>query len=362
MEKKQRNSNLELFRIFMMLAIVAHHFVVNSGITANYDYQNITANMMFLQLFGFAGKSMINGFILITGYFMAKSKFSFNKLIKLYVQIKLYKVLVYIFLALIGQQDLGVKELVRSVFSVVYGMNVGFTGTFFLLYLLIPFINKLIGVMTKTNYKVLLGVLLFVFTIAPTFMMHETFCEIVWYIIMYMIGGYIRLYPNKFTESKKVTGISALVVFMLCYLSIIGITLANNVLGIEFKTYFFVQNANKILALLLGVCAFLCFKNINIKHNKFINTVATATFGILLIHSNSGSMRDFLWNDLLKVESFYENPILPLYAIACVAGIYIVCASIDLLRSKFIEKPLFKKLNSGDKYIKLCEKVDSMVN
>lgn len=29
---KQRNSDLELYRIITMLAIVAHHYVVNSGL------------------------------------------------------------------------------------------------------------------------------------------------------------------------------------------------------------------------------------------------------------------------------------------------------------------------------------------
>ena len=77
----------------MMLAIIAHHLVVNSGVMEQFDYQNITANMIFLQLFGFAGKAMINGFILITGYFMVKSKFSFNKVVKLYTELKLYKFL-----------------------------------------------------------------------------------------------------------------------------------------------------------------------------------------------------------------------------------------------------------------------------
>lgn len=30
--KKERNSNLELYRIVTMLLIVAHHYVVNSGL------------------------------------------------------------------------------------------------------------------------------------------------------------------------------------------------------------------------------------------------------------------------------------------------------------------------------------------
>ena len=154
MEKKTRKSNLELFRIVMMILIVAHHFVVNSGISECFDYQNITGNMVFLQLFGFAGKAMINGFILITGYFMVKSQFSFDKLVKLYIQIKLYSLLIYVILAIFGFQDLGIKTLIKTVFSIAYGAGVGFTGTFFVLYLLIPFINKFVFSINKIQFIV----------------------------------------------------------------------------------------------------------------------------------------------------------------------------------------------------------------
>ena len=32
MNKKHRDSNLELFRVLVMLSIIAHHYVVNSGV------------------------------------------------------------------------------------------------------------------------------------------------------------------------------------------------------------------------------------------------------------------------------------------------------------------------------------------
>ena len=31
-DRKQRNSNLELMRILLMLGMIAHHYVVNSGV------------------------------------------------------------------------------------------------------------------------------------------------------------------------------------------------------------------------------------------------------------------------------------------------------------------------------------------
>lgn len=53
-EKKQpRNTNLELFRILTMLVIVAHHYVVNSGITTLiYDGSEFSVRDIAELLFG----------------------------------------------------------------------------------------------------------------------------------------------------------------------------------------------------------------------------------------------------------------------------------------------------------------------
>ena len=59
--KKQRNSNLELYRIIVMLSIVAHHYVVNSGLVGGViDEQYVSANSLFYWLFGMWGKTGIN--------------------------------------------------------------------------------------------------------------------------------------------------------------------------------------------------------------------------------------------------------------------------------------------------------------
>ena len=78
--KTTRTSNLELFRIITMLMIVAHHYVVNSGLTQLIYADLSSGKSMFLLLFGAWGKTGINCFVLITGYFMCKSKITFKKL------------------------------------------------------------------------------------------------------------------------------------------------------------------------------------------------------------------------------------------------------------------------------------------
>ena len=75
-----RSSNIELFRILSMLMIVAHHYVVNSGLMSCIDAQNVLHFQdYFLLLFGWGGKTGINCFVLITGYFMCTSAITKKK-------------------------------------------------------------------------------------------------------------------------------------------------------------------------------------------------------------------------------------------------------------------------------------------
>ena len=83
-------------------------------------------------------------------------------------------------------------------------------------------------------------------------------------------------------------------------------------------------------------------KNLKIPYSKFINKVASTTFGVLLIHTNSDAMRKWLWKDLLDNFGMYNSPYLLIHAICSVLGIFILCTIVDLLRIKFIEKPFFK--------------------
>ena len=68
-----RKSNIELLRIIGMLMIIAHHYVLNSGIIDAFEVGSTSMNYVFLTLWGMWGKTGINIFILISGYFMCTS-------------------------------------------------------------------------------------------------------------------------------------------------------------------------------------------------------------------------------------------------------------------------------------------------
>lgn len=67
-----------------MLCIVAHHYVVNSGLIQLVQENNsLDFKSIFILLFGWGGKTGINCFVLITGYFMCKSQITVKKFLKL---------------------------------------------------------------------------------------------------------------------------------------------------------------------------------------------------------------------------------------------------------------------------------------
>ena len=96
---KVRESNLELFRIITMILIIAHHYVVNSGLTLADGPINtnlLSWQSIFLLLFGAWGKTGINCFVLITGYFMCTSRITLKKFIKLLFEVMFYRIIIYL--------------------------------------------------------------------------------------------------------------------------------------------------------------------------------------------------------------------------------------------------------------------------
>ncbi len=339
----QRESGIELFRIVLMLVIVSHHYVVNSGLsTLISENATLTSNIIFLLLFGWGGKTAINCFVLITGYFMCESNITVRKFIKLLLQVEFYKITIYLIFLLTGYESYSIKGLLKSI-TPFYSIGSGFTSSYLIFFLFIPFLNILIHGMDKKIHLKLIGLCVLVFTILPSFILAKvTFSYVFWFIIIYLIAAYIRLYPENWFYSLKVWGIMMLVSLGLSWCSVIAIAWLGKLLHINGYQYFFVADSNKILALVTAVCAFMYFKNLHVNYNKFINTIAASTFGVLLIHANSDTMRTWLWRDTLNNVHYFDSSLLVFHAVCSVAAIYVICTFIDMLRIRFLEKPFFR--------------------
>lgn len=201
--------------------------------------------------------------------------------------------------------------------------------------------------MTDKEHLSLLLLCLFAYTVLPSFVKaNVTFNYITWFSVIYVIASYIRLHPKKIYEDIRLWGVASVVSLLLSFVSIICIAFLTRKVGKDISlSYFFVNDSNKILAVVTAISLFMFFKNLNIEYSRFINTVAASTFGVLLIHANSDAMRLWLWNDVCNNVGFYTSKYLVIHALVCVAIIYVACTLIDYLRIRFIERPVFKYLD-----------------
>lgn len=355
---KQRESGLELMRIVLMLAIIAHHYVVNSGVSSLMNLGSPNQNQTFLVLWGMWGKTAINAFVLITGYFMCTSRLTWRKLLKLWLQIKFYRIGICILFAALGMYTLNLQTITFQLFSNAMGAGNGFNASFLMMYCLIPFLNLMVKKFDRRQLLHLTAFLLFLFSGLSTFFNNGyIFNEVFWYATLYLVAAYIRLYPHRWMNDRQTTA-KVLALFVgLAYLSVIAILIMlqtnafASILSKQYNRptfcYYFLSDSCKLLAFCVGVSVFLFFKNLRLGYVPLVNTIASVSYGVLLIHAHSSVMREWLWVDVFNVPGMFDAslPLLVAQALLAPILVYVVCGTIDFLRIYFLERPLFSMID-----------------
>lgn len=217
-------------------------------------------------------------------------------------------------------------------------------------------------------YLILLSCFIYVF-FGTVKLFPVTMNYVSWYIVLYFIASYIRLYP------KKIFGNFVFWKWMLtiCLILSAGSVIACTWIGVAINrnmSYVFVTDSNTFLAVLTAISSFMLFKNIELRYNKVINTIASTTFGVLLLHTNS-VVRQWLWKDVLDNVGFYHSQWIWLHAIGSVFMVFAICSFIDLARIRLVERPFLilwdrrwdkisKRYKKFEK--KICEKWHISIN
>lgn len=331
-----------------MVLIVAHHYVVNSGLIDTIRESPATVSSAVMLIFGAWGKTGINCFVLITGYFMCKSTFTWQKLLKLYLQITLYAVIIYGIFCISGHETLSAFKSAFKLFPVKSITN-DFVSCFMIFFLLIPFINIFLKHIDRKQHRLIVILLLIVYSILPSVHIHLSFNYVSWFTVIYIIASYIRFYGLGNKISHNMWGWLTLALIVVSSASVIGL-FALNKYGYtsHWVPYYFVADSNKILALAVSVSSFMWFKELKLPHSRLINAIGATTFGVLLIHANSDAMRQWLWRETVDCVGHFGDSVLWTlgYATVSVLIIFIICSGIDWFRGKLIEPWLFGQSKS----------------
>lgn len=354
----QRNSAFELLRIIAMILIVFHHFAVHGGF--EWDTQSLSIPYFWYNFIAMGGKIGSNVFVLISGYFMVNSKnsiFNFKKVLKFWGQIFFYSIAIYCIFVLAGVSKFGIISFVKTIFPITFG-SWWFASAYFVLFLIHPFLNKLLHCLEKKSYQCLLVLLIICWCIIPTFTTspYES-NSLLWFITLYTIAGYIRIYGLNLRFTSKQYFALCGVFSVLTYLSNVLFSFLGTKWNIFAAHTRYFYGEQKLPVLLISLTLFMAFASIKMSYHKSINIIASATFGVYLIHDNE-VVRHFLWLNVFKNVQYQNSLMLIPYSIGVVILVYTACTVIDLIRQQILEKPYMKIVNRyADSWLKPFKRI-----
>ena len=225
-----------------------------------------------------------------------------------------------------------------------------FITAYLLIYGLSTYFNKLISIFKKRDYQKFLLINLLIWCFIPSvfgFFYNSSeslpfYNRFIWLSVMYFIGAYIRIYNIKFFNSKSKCLIVSCLTFILMILSIVFIYSFKDIfreIGTRETAYFW--TTNNLLMVILSVSIFMFFTKLNIKSNKFINTISSTTLGVYLLHD--GILNRRIWLDLFKNDIYIYNSYWWFHLIMATVIIFGLGSIIDLLR-QLLEMITVKKI------------------
>lgn len=265
-----------------MVLIILHHYSLHGGLSSinSYDINKYIGIICLID-----GKVAVNLFVLISGYFFIESEFKIEKVLKLILQVNCYSTLFFI-----GYVLLKGKTTIEKIKLTVF-----------------PFKSK--------SY---------------------------WFILLYILDTYIRLYDLKKVSKKSIKWICIIgcVVFIIVACSIAYMSKYNSSL---FRIINKISSLNSIVVLIETILIFLVFNNTEIKSSKFINLLGKSSVGVYLLHDSI--FRVEFWKEICFVEKFYfvSPEILILHIVVYTLGIYLGGTVIESVRVKVIENHILDK-------------------
>lgn len=346
--EKKRASNFELLRIVSMIFIIMHHYSVHGG----FEFaQSLTFNKCLIRLMAIGGKLGVNCFVFISGYFLIKSKFHLRSLVKLIFQVVFYSILffmIYFWSIGIRSGQTGLEMVLGAIFPITYEQY-WFATTYVVMYILTPFINKMILNLKKQEHFRLIVILTIMWAIIPELKIFSyvalEFSNLGWFIFLYTLASYVRLYPCNYFQKYKMNKW----IFIISYIGIFtwsfGFDLLTAVTGYSGGGADYLNTMNLFPVLVCSFSLFLTFKNLDIKYRKTINVIASTTFGIYLIHDNC-YVRTWLWQCAFSNAEYLESSFLIVHAICAVSLVFFGCSLIEYIRLQMLEKNLFRLLEN----------------
>lgn len=353
--KKERDSGIELMRIFAILMVIGVHAFSYGGFfpAAQAVGGHVAAAALFMKL---ATRAAVNIFVIITGYFMVRVPYDLKKNLRrvgvTYQKMLFYSAVLTVVFLLLGASywvDRGntftVWQVILKGLLPVTSQTWYFLTDYLLLCLLIPFVNLALQKLDEKQYRIFaLALVLFMSVwmtlvhIKPFNLAIEPFGysdmvkgkQAFHFLFIYCIGGYF----GRFSKRREKPNV-------LYLLGALGTVAVNYLLYTRLPSSSGFQSvagdyANPILVLnavfLLLFCKDLHFKS------RIVNALGGTTLGVYCL-TEFRYLRTVLWEKVNFNNMDNTNLWLNFVHVALVlCGVFLAAAAVDLVVSWLLKK------------------------
>ena len=346
---KKRNANIELLRLITMFMVIMLHALGKGDLLTSVS-ESGNVNAVIAWFTEVLCISAVNVFMLISGYFLINSEFKTGRLIELVFQCLFYSAgsfFICILFNINTNEEINTYYILRNIFPI--HMDVfWFVTSYIVIYMLLPLISAGVKAISKKQFKLMLIVLVIYESLFKSFLPvrfeeDEFGYNFLWFLIVFLIGAYFRLYGFERIKKPSQGFILYGLASVLTFAEVLIIDLIHTKTGHLSEILNVATEYNQIWVLLSAIGLFTAFINMKEhdgKTSKVICSLSPMALGIYLFHE-SLSFR-YNWQKWLGIYDTLSLPtgifICKLFSAAIV--IFVFGLIIDFVRIKFFS--LFK--------------------
>ena len=352
--ENKRQLNFEILRIIAMCMIITMHYLTKGLNVPKLSEDLSLSNMLWWMIYAFS-VGAVNIYVLISGYFLADSRWRIDKVFSLYLTVWLYSILVPLTLGAIGIVDfrsLGLGDWQQLLLPIEYE-HYWFATAYVMMYILSPVLAIAVRSLNRELLRGVIAGLVVLFSVLksinPYLIPWDKYGnDVLWFIVLFMIAGYIRRFGIQASITLRVLTYILTSILILVSELILGV-IVNKTGKLEYMLDMLCAN-NHILVLLASVALFTAFielktDTISEKAGKIILLFSSSTFGIYLLHENLlVRSRWALW---LGVDRLNNIALKLLFLIISIVALFIVGTLIDRVRAGLFDMFIKKKTHTN---------------
>lgn len=406
---KKRMVNIEVLRLLAMMMVVSLHYLAKGELLEKLAGPLSAKGHLawILESFSIAA---VDVYVLISGYFLVETGFRCRRVISLVLQVMFYTCLLPVVLIITGILPAG-EITFYNILQCIFPTNMlhyWFVSAYVLMFLFTPVLNAAVHGMKKKQLQAAIVILLIMESLSKTVIpvrleLDNLGYDAYWFMVVYLIAAYIRLYGIPFLERREGKGGRA----VLCY---VGACLGMYLLTMLIRGAYlltgqfenFIESAygyNHLLTIGAAVALFYVFKNreermqagtVRVENGKRMWTgsvggekgeqalaersetvkrsdgrlgglicgIAPCSFGVYLLHEQVNVR--YLWPFWLGADRCDSVFSLLWHWAAAILIVMVIGLAVDYIRSL-----LFRgagKLLAGGRLDRGLRKIDDMVN